>query len=89
MKHTATTYENKWPIHPELTARQQSIVDYVRSEILKKGYGPTTREIGEHLGIASPNGVVSHLKSIARKGIMIQPKRNGRALARAWTFPKG
>lgn len=30
----------------QLTARQREVFDFIRTKILKRGYGPTVREIG-------------------------------------------
>ena len=41
----------------KLTKKQKAVYDFIRSKIRGRGYGPTVREIGDHFGIASPNGV--------------------------------
>jgi repressor LexA len=51
-----------------LTERQQEVFDFVKEKILKRGYGPSVREIGAAVGISSPNGVLCHLKALERKG---------------------
>ena len=45
----------------------------------KASAGPTVREIGEHFDIASPNGVMCHLKALEKKG-MISREQLKRAL---------
>jgi SOS-response transcriptional repressor LexA len=58
----------------ELTTKQAAIFGYIRLQVAQSGRAPTIREIGDHAGIRSPNGVVSHLKSLERKGfIRIEP----------------
>ncbi|MFT0549042.1 transcriptional repressor LexA [Allopusillimonas ginsengisoli] len=52
----------------KLTARQQQILDLVRSEILRTGFPPTRAEIATALGFRSPNAAEDHLKALARKG---------------------
>ena len=54
---------------PELTARQRQVFDFIESKIQEWGYPPTIREIGEHLGIKSTNGVADHLKALKKKDI--------------------
>ena len=50
----------------DLTERQQEVLDFIRRNAAL--YGPTVREIAAALQIASPNGVVCHLKALERKG---------------------
>lgn len=52
----------------KLTARQQQILDLVRSEIMRTGFPPTRAEIASALGFRSPNAAEDHLKALARKG---------------------
>ncbi len=51
-----------------LTARQQQVLDFIRSHAASNGYPPTLREIGKHMGIRSTNGVNDHLRALERKG---------------------
>jgi len=55
---------------PELTARQREIYQFIRDEVLQKGYPPTYREIGDHFGIRSTNGVKRSLDALHRKGYL-------------------
>ena len=64
----------------QLTDRQQTVYDMIRSLILKRGYGPTVREIGEHFGIKSPNGVMCHLRALERKGLITRSPNKSRAI---------
>ena len=52
----------------KLTARQQEILDLVKSHIDDTGYPPTRAEIAKTLGFRSPNAAEEHLKALARKG---------------------
>lgn len=52
----------------KLTARQQQILDLIRSEIQRTGFPPTRVEIAQALGFRSPNAAEDHLKALARKG---------------------
>lgn len=61
-----------------LTARQEEILAFI-TERIKAGWAPTLREIGKEFGIASPNGVICHLRALERKGAI----RCGRFAARA------
>ena len=63
-----------------LTDRQQAVYDMIRGLIVRRGYGPTVREIGEEFGIKSPNGVMCHLKALERKGLIIRSPNKSRAI---------
>jgi repressor LexA len=65
---------------PILTQRQSEIFDYLKEKILVRGYGPTVREIGNQFGIASPNGVMCHLKALEKKGLIIREPNMARAI---------
>ncbi len=65
---------------PQLTERQQSVYDMIRTLIIERGYGPTVREIGEHFGIKSPNGVMCHLRALERKGLIRRSPNKSRAI---------
>jgi repressor LexA len=60
----------------QLTKRQTTVLDTIRSMIKQRGYPPTIRELGKQLGIKSLRGVTTHLDAIAKKGFL---KRESRA----------
>lgn len=64
----------------KLTPKQQSIFDFIRDLIRNRGYGPTVREIGDGFGIASPNGVMCHLKALEKKGFITREPNMSRAI---------
>jgi len=63
-----------------LTERQKMILHYIRSSIQERGYPPTLREIGTHMGIKSTNGVNDHLRALERKGYLRRDDMKSRAL---------
>ncbi len=63
-----------------LTDRQKAVLDYIGRSIEKRGYPPTLREIGEHMGIKSTNGVNDHLKALEKKGYLEREDLKSRAL---------
>lgn len=63
-----------------LTKRQEQTLDFIRSSIKDRGYPPTLREIGEHMGIRSTNGVNDHLRALERKGYLRREDMKSRAL---------
>ena len=64
-----------------LTERQEKILAFIKKSILDQGYPPTIREIGEHFGIRSTNGVNDHLKALERKGYLVRGELKSRALS--------
>lgn len=66
--------------HPQLTERQRNVYDMIRGLMIRRGYGPTVREIGEHFGIKSPNGVMCHLRALERKGLIKRSPNKSRAI---------
>jgi len=63
-----------------LTDRQRAVLDFISHSIEERGYPPTLREIGEHLGIRSTNGVNDHLKALEKKGYLEREDLKSRAL---------
>lgn len=63
-----------------LTERQKLVLDFIRRSILDRGFPPTMREIGRHLGIRSTNGVNDHLRALERKGHLTREDLKSRAL---------
>jgi len=64
-----------------LTDRQEKILAFIKKSIQEQGYPPTIREIGEHFGIRSTNGVNDHLKALERKGYLLRGELKSRALS--------
>ena len=54
----------------KITAKQQQILDYIKEEILEKGYPPTVREICERVGLRSTSSVHSHLNTLEENGFI-------------------
>jgi len=53
-----------------LTGRQQELLDFIQQHVAENGYPPSIREMAEHMGIRSTNGVNDHLKALERKGYL-------------------
>ena len=51
-----------------LTAKQQSIYDFIKKEIKLGGYAPSVREICDEVGLNSSSTVHAHLEVLKRKG---------------------
>ena len=63
-----------------LTDRQKAVLEFISRYISMRGYPPTLREIGEHMGIRSTNGVNDHLKALEKKGYLEREDLKSRAL---------
>jgi len=63
-----------------LTARQSAVLNFVRDHTMRLGYPPTVREIADRFGIASPNGVIGHLKALENKGFIRRSRKRSRAI---------
>jgi repressor LexA len=64
----------------KLTDRQRAVLSYITHSIEERGYPPTLREIGNHLGIRSTNGVNDHLRALERKGYLTREDMKSRTL---------
>lgn len=67
-------------IYKQLTKRQKAVFMFIREKIEGRGYGPTVREIADKFDIASPNGVMCHLKALERKGLITREPNMSRAI---------
>src|SRR5688500_13588628 len=72
----------------KLTDRQRMVLDFIRGSIEQQGYPPTLREIGNHLGIKSTNGVNDHLRALERKGFLTREDMKSRTLRPVDMGPK-
>jgi repressor LexA len=63
-----------------MTPRQASIFEFIKNQIIDRGYGPTVREIAQQFNISSPNGVMCHLRAIEKKGLIIRQANKSRAI---------
>ncbi len=78
--HAERMFDSSAPTAPDLTDRQQAVLDVLRSHTAAHGYPPTVREIGEVLGMASSSTVHSHLAALERAGIIERDPTKPRAL---------
>ena len=63
-----------------ISKRQLQVLAYIAEFSASQGYPPSVRDIGEHVGLASPSTVFSHLSSLERKGFIRKEKDSARAL---------
>ena len=64
----------------KITAKQQEILDYIKEEILKKGYPPAVREICEAVHLKSTSSVHSHLETLEKNGYIRRDPTKPRAI---------
>ncbi|MEU5861212.1 MULTISPECIES: transcriptional repressor LexA [unclassified Nonomuraea] len=53
-----------------LPQRQQRILATIRDWVVRHGYPPSTRELGQAVGLRSPSSVSRHLRSLEEKGFL-------------------
>ncbi len=63
-----------------LTPKQVEIMEYIKKEILEKGYPPTVREIGEAVNLKSTSSVFAHLEAMEKKGFITRDPSKPRAI---------
>ena len=51
-----------------ITEKQQEILDYIKQEILNKGYPPTVRELCDAVNLKSTSSIHSHLETLEKNG---------------------
>lgn len=64
----------------KITPKQQEILDYIKNEILKRGYPPTVREICETVNLKSTSSVHSHLETLEKNGYIRRDPTKPRAI---------
>lgn len=62
------------------SAKQQEILDYIKVEILKRGYPPAVREICEAVNLRSTSSVHSHLETLEKNGYIRRDPTKPRAI---------
>jgi repressor LexA len=68
------------PEGARLTDRQRQVLEFIDSEVRRKGYPPSVREIGEAVGLSSPSTVHAHLGALQDKGYIHRDPTKPRAL---------
>ena len=64
----------------DLTPRQREIFRFIKSEVMKKGYPPSVREIGSAVGLSSSSTVHGHLGKLEEKGYIRRDPTKPRAI---------
>lgn len=64
----------------KITAKQKEILEYIKYEILNKGYPPAVREICEAVHLKSTSSVHAHLESLEKNGYIRRDPTKPRAI---------
>lgn len=64
----------------KISAKQKEILEYIKSQILAKGYPPAVREICEAVHLKSTSSVHSHLESLEKNGYIRRDPTKPRAI---------
>ena len=52
----------------KISKKQQEILEYIKSEILNRGFPPAVREICEAVNLKSTSSVHAHLEALEKNG---------------------
>ena len=63
-----------------ISKKQQEILDYMKNEILNRGFPPSVREICEAVNLKSTSSVHSHLESLEKNGYIRRDPTKPRAI---------
>ena len=64
----------------KITSKQKEILEYIKEEILKRGYPPAVREICEAVHLRSTSSVHSHLETLEKNGYIKRDPTKPRAI---------
>lgn len=64
----------------KITNKQSEILEYIKDEILNKGYPPAVREICEAVNLKSTSSVHSHLETLEKNGYIRRDPTKPRAI---------
>ena len=64
----------------KISAKQAEILEYIKSEILAKGYPPAVREICEAVHLKSTSSVHAHLETLEKNGYIRRDPTKPRAI---------
>lgn len=65
---------------PELSARQQQLLEFLRHELQSQGVMPSSREVQQHFGFASQTAAMDLLRALERKGVIRRLPGKARAV---------
>jgi repressor LexA len=63
-----------------INRKQKDILEYIKKEILERGFPPAVREIGEAVGLKSTSSVHAHLEALEKNGYIKKDATKPRAI---------
>ncbi len=64
----------------KISTKQKEILEFIKSQIINKGYPPSVREICEAVSLKSTSSVHSHLEALERNGYIRRDPAKPRAI---------
>ena len=64
----------------KITAKQEEILEYIKSQILERGFPPSVRDICEAVHLKSTSSVHSHLEALEKNGYIRRDATKPRAI---------
>ena len=64
----------------KISKKQEEILEYIKSQILKRGFPPAVREICEAVNLKSTSSVHSHLETLEKNGFIRRDPTKPRAI---------
>ena len=64
----------------KISDKQKEILEYIKSEILNRGYPPAVRDICEAVHLKSTSSVHSHLETLEKNGYIRRDPTKPRAI---------
>ena len=64
----------------KISKKQQEILEYIKSQILQRGFPPAVREICEAVNLKSTSSVHSHLETLEKNGYIRRDPTKPRAI---------
>ena len=64
----------------KISAKQTEVLEFLKNEILNKGYPPSVREICEAVNLKSTSSVFAHLETLEKKGYIRRDPTKPRAI---------
>lgn len=66
--------------HGKISEKQREILEYIKEEIMKRGYPPAVREICDAVNLKSTSSVHSHLETLEKNGFIRRDPTKPRAI---------
>jgi len=64
----------------KITAKQQEVLDFIKAQILERGFPPAVREICQAVNLKSTSSVHSHLETLEKNGYIRRDPTKPRAI---------